>query len=488
MTRGPFLLEYRDIYADGRLLASACADAITVANPATEEIVGTAPAAVEKDVEIAVRAARHAFDTGTWSGADPADRANSLERLAAALDDRAEDIARLVTAEMGMPITFSRFHNGEIPGLILRYYAGLARRLEPEEIRAAITFAGRTVVRHEPIGVAAVIAAWNYPMALAFAQLAPALAAGCTTVLQPASETSLSAYILAEACEATDLPPGVFNLVTGTDEVTEMLARHASVDKLAFVGATSAGRRIAALCGEMLKPANLELGGKSAAIVLEDADLSATAAALGVLCFGNSGQACFAMSRVLAPRSRYQEVVDGLIAQASAMVIGDPMAPETTMGPLVSPRHRASVESYVASGIADGARVAAGGRRPAAPVRGYYYEPTVFAEATSTMTIARDEIFGPVVTVIPYRDEPEAVAVANDSEYGLAGSVWTSDPDHGLEIARKLHVGTFGVNLYIPDLGSPWGGFKSSGQGTAYGPEGLSAYLKPKSVFFPAPR
>src|SRR6266536_2591433 len=192
--------------------------------------------------------------------------------------------------------------------------------------------------------------------------------------------------------------------------------------------------------------------------------------------------------RVLAPRSRYQEVVDGLIAQASAMVIGDPMAPETTMGPLVSPRHRASVESYVASGIADGARVAAGGRRPAAPVRGYYYEPTVFAEATSTMTIARDEIFGPVVTVIPYRDEPEAVAVANDSEYGLAGSVWTSDPDHGLEIARKLHVGTFGVNLYIPDLGSPWGGFKSSGQGTAYGPEGLSAYLKPKSVFFPAPR
>ncbi len=480
------MLEYRDIYVGGCLLPSASRDAVTVANPATEEIVGAAPAAVQEDVDIAVLAARRAFDSGPWPGSHHVDRADAMDRLALALEDRAEDMARLVTAEMGMPITFSRFHNGQIPVTILRYYAALARSLEPEEIRVAVNFAGHTVVRHEPVGVTAVIAPWNYPLALTFSQLAPALAAGCTVVLKPAPETSLSAYILAEAFEEADFPPGVFNLVTGTGEVTEMLARHPGIDKVAFAGATSVGRRIAAVCGETLKSVNLELGGKSAAIVLEDADLGATATELGFLSFANSGQACFAMSRVLAPMSRYEEAVAGLIEHASAMVLGDPMAAETTMGPLVSPYHRASVESHVAEGTAEGARIVAGGRRPASPVRGYFYEPTVFADATREMTIARDEIFGPIVTVIPYHDESEAVAIANDSEYGLAGSVWTSDPEHGLEIARRIHVGTFGVNLYVPDLGSPWGGCKASGQGSAYGPEGLDAYLKAKSVFLPA--
>ncbi len=479
------MLEYRDIYAGGCLLSSASSDVVTVVNPATEEIVGAAPAAVEKDVEIAVRAARRAFDEGPWPLASRSDRAAAMDRLATALEDRAEDTACLVTAEMGMPIAFSRINNAELPIAILRYYAALARDLRPEEIRAAVSFSGHTVVRREPMGVAAVISPWNYPLVLAFSQLAPALAAGCTIVLKPAPETSLSAYILAEAFEAADFPPGVFNLVTGTDEVAEMLARHPGVDKVAFTGPMSAGRRIAAICGETLKSVTLELGGKSAAIVLEDADFSATAAALGFLSFANSGQACFVMSRVLAPVSRYEEAVSGLTAEASALVIGDPMADGTMMGPLVSPRQRAGVESYVTAGIADGARIVTGGRRPAAPVRGYYYEPTVFADATSGMSIAREEIFGPVVTVIPYRDESEAVAIANDSEYGLAGSVWTSDPEHGLEIARRTHVGTFGVNLYVPDFGSPWGGCKASGHGSIYGPEGLDGYLKAKSVFLP---
>jgi aldehyde dehydrogenase (NAD+) len=481
------LLEYRDIYAGGCLLASASSDVVTVANPATEEIVGAAPAAVDKDVEIAVRAARKAFDEGLWPGENQAARAAAMDRLAAALEDRAEDTARLVTAEMGMPITFSRFNNAQVPVAILRYYAALARSMKPEEIRVAVNFPGHTVVRREPAGVAAIIAPWNYPLVLAMCQLAPALAAGCTVVLKPAPETSLSAYILAEAFEAADFPPGVFNLVTGTDVVAELLARHPGVDKVAFAGPTSTGRRIAAVCGETLKSVNLELGGKSAAIVLEDADLAATVAALGFLCFANSGQACFTMSRVLAPESRYEEALEGLRQQAEAMVIGDPMAQETTMGPLVSPRHRATVESYVVSGIADGARIVTGGRRPGSPVRGYFYEPTVFADATSAMAIAREEILGPVVTVIPYKGEPEAVAIANDSEYGLAGSVWTSDPDHGLEIARRIRVGTFGVNLYVPDFGSPWGGRKASGHGSVYGPEGLDFYLKAKSVFLPKP-
>ena len=483
------MLEYRDIYAGGRLLPSASPDVITVANPATEEIMGAAPAASAKDVDIAVLAARRAFDYGPWPRTDRAERAAAMDRLAAALESRAQDTAGLVTAEMGMPITASRLHNAEAPVAILRYYAALARALQPEEIRAAVNFRGHTIVRREPVGVSAVIAPWNYPLALTFSQLAPALAAGCTVVLKPAAQTCLSAYILAEAFEAADFPPGVFNLVTGAHEVAELLARHPGVDKVSFAGPVSVGRRIAVACGETFKSVNLDLGGESAAIVLEDADLAAASAALARLAFANSGQTCFAASRVLAPRRRYDEAVTGLMEQAAAMMVGDPMAPETSMGPLVSPRRRAAVDSYVTASTADGARVIAGGRRPAAQVRGYYYEPTVLAAGAGDAgggMASRGEVFGPVVTVIPYAREAEAVAVANEAGPGLAGTVWTSDPEHGLDIARRIHVGTFGVNLYVPDLGSPWGG-RAGGQGSSYGPECLGAYLKPKSMFLPEP-
>jgi aldehyde dehydrogenase (NAD+) len=479
------LLEYRDVYAGGRLVGSGAAEVITVVNPATEEVAGAVPSMVGADVEVAVAAARQAFDTGGWPQASPAERAAALERLAAALEARAEDTARLVTAEMGMPITLSRCNNVSIPCAIIRYYAALARGMRTEEFRDAVSFPGRTMIRHEPAGVAAVIASWSYPIILAFCQVAPALAAGCTVVLKPAEQTSLSAYLLAEAFEAADFPAGVFNLVTGTSQVATMLAAHPGVDIVAVAGPTPAGRKIAAICGETLKPVTLELGGKSAAIVLDDVDLAAAAAELGVLCFGNSGQACFTMSRVLAPRSRYDEAVSALAWQASSVVVGDPMVEETAMGPLAGPRQRVSVESCVTAGITAGARVVAGGRRPATPVRGYYYEPTVFADATAGMGIARDEICGPVVTVIPYDDESEAVAIANDSRYGLAGSVWTEDPERGLTIARRARVGTFGVNLYVPDLGSPWGGRKASGMGSVYGPEGLDTYLATKCVFLP---
>ncbi len=477
------MLEYRDIYAGGRLLPSASLDAIAVANPATEEIVGAAPAAVPEDVDIAVRAARQAFDTGPWPRVDQAERAAAMDRLAMALEARAEDTARLVTAEMGMPIAISRVHNAEVPVTILRYYAALARALEPEEVRVAVNFRGHTMIRREPVGVSAIVAPWNYPLTIAFSQLAPALAAGCTVVLKPALQTSLSAYILAEAFEAADFPPGVFNLVTGQHEVAEMLARHPGVDKVSFAGSASVGRRIAVACGETLKSVNLELGGKSAAIVLEDADLAATSAALAQLAFANAGQTCFAASRVLAPQSRYEEALAALTGEAADSIIGDPMAVETTMGPLVSPGHRAGVESYVAASTAEGALVTAGGRRPAAPVRGYYYEPTVLAGSAAPVSMTR-EVFGPVVMVIPYARESEAVAMAKDCGCGLAGSVWTSDRDHGLDIARRIHAGTFGVNLYVPDLGSPWGD-GASGQGSTYGPECLDAYLKPRSVFLP---
>jgi aldehyde dehydrogenase (NAD+) len=480
------LLEYRDIYAGGRLVGSVSPDVITIVNPATEEIVGAVPSAVAADVDRAVRAARHAFDDGSWPLSDRAERAAALERLATAIEARTEDAARLVTSEMGMPITYSRHNNAVTPCAILRYYAALARDLDLEKTRNAVSFAGQTVIRREPAGVAAVIAGWNYPLMLAFSQVAPALAAGCTIVLKPAAQTSLSAYILAEAFEVADFPPGVFNLFTGTDETAALLAGHPGVDTVAFSGHPKTGRRIAAICGEALKPASLELGGQAAAIVLDDADIASTAASLGFLCFGNSGQTCFAMSRILVPGSRYDEAVMALDEQAAGVVVGDPLSEDTTMGPLASSRRLTAVESRVRASIADGARVVTGARRPASPVRGYYYEPTVLADVSAAMTIARDEICGPVATVIRYQDEAEAVALANDSGYGLAGTVWTHDPERGLEIARRARVGTFGVNLYVPDLGSPWGGRGASGQGSIYGPEAIDAYLETKSVFLPS--
>jgi acyl-CoA reductase-like NAD-dependent aldehyde dehydrogenase len=478
------VLEYRDIYANGRLLPAAAPDAITVANPATEEIVGAAPAAIAEDIDIAVRAARDAFDTGPWACAGQAERAAALDRLAVALADRAQDTAGLVTAEMGMPISMSRVQNAEVPVTILRYYAALARALQPEEIRAGVNFSGHTMVWREPVGVAAVIAPWNYPLPIAVSQLAPALAAGCTVVFKPAPQTSLSAYILAEAVEAADFPPGVFNLITGTHEAAELLARHPGVDKVAFSGPASVGRRIAVACGETLKPVNLELGGQAAAIVLEDADLPATAVALARLAFANAGQTCFAASRVLAPRSRCEETAAALTGQAATMITGDPMAADTTIGPLVSPHRRAGVESYVAAAVTAGARIVAGGRRPAAPVRGYYYEPTVLTGMPGSVT--GREVFGPVVTVVPYGSQAEAVAIANGWGCGLAGSVWTSDPDRGLDVARRIRAGTFGVNLYTPELGAPWGS-RASGQGSTYGPECLDSYLRSRSVLVPEP-
>jgi aldehyde dehydrogenase (NAD+) len=277
----------------------------------------------------------------------------------------------------------------------------------------------------------------------------------------------------------------VFNLVTGTSETAALLARHPGVDTVAFSGPSKPGRRIAAICGAQLKPATLELGGQSAAIVLDDADLRQTSSSLGSLCFGNAGQTCFAMSRVLVPERRYDEALDALTAQAASLVVGDPLEESTTMGPLASSRRRSDVESQVRAGVSSGARLTIGGRRPASPVRGYFYEPTVLADVSPAMPIAQDEICGPVATVISYRDEAEAVTFAS-SGFGLAASVWTGDPQRGLEIARRARVGTFGINLYVPDIGSPWGGHGACGQGTAYGPEGLDAYLTTKSVFLPA--
>ncbi len=332
----------------------------------------------------------------------------------------------------------------------------------------------------------AAIVPWNAPSLLTSFKLAPALAAGCTVVLKPSPETALDAFLLAEAVLDAGFPPGVVNIVPGDASVGEHLVAHPGVDKVAFTGSTAAGRRIGEVCGRLLRPVTLELGGKSAAIVLDDADLAATAQALVGTCLLNNGQYCNLSTRILAPHSRYGEVLDLVTDVVSSLVVGNPLDPAVHVGPLVSARQRVRVESYIESGRSAGAKLTTGGGRPTGMDTGWFVDPTVFGEVSNDMRIAREEIFGPVLAVIGYSDVDEAVAIANDSEYGLAGSVFTTDLDRGLDVARRVRTGTFGVNQYQPDLGSPYGGVKASGLGRELGPEGLMPYLQSKSIYLPA--
>jgi acyl-CoA reductase-like NAD-dependent aldehyde dehydrogenase len=369
---------------------------------------------------------------------------------------------------------------------MLRYYAALARTMTAEERRPAVGVPrGDTLVRQEPVGVVAAIVPWNAPTLLTSFKLAPALAAGCTLVLKPAPETALDPFLLAEAVLDVGLPAGVVNIVPGDARVGEYLVAHPGVDKVAFTGSTQAGRHVGEVCGRLLRPVTLELGGKSAAIVLDDADLAATAQALVGACLLNNGQWCNLSTRILAPRSRYGEVLDLVTDVASSLVVGNPLDPGVHVGPLVSARHRDRVESYIEAGRSAGAKLTTGGGRPTGLDTGWFIDPTVFGEVSNDTRIAREEIFGPVLVVIPYTDVDEAVAIANDSDYGLAGTVFTADLRRALDVARRVRTGTFGINQYQPDLGSPFGGVKASGIGRETGPEGLMPYLQPKSVYLP---
>jgi aldehyde dehydrogenase (NAD+) len=337
-------------------------------------------------------------------------------------------------------------------------------------------------VRRVPAGVAGAIVPWNFPLALAVGKLAPALLAGCTVVLKPSEETPLTTILLAQLADAVGLPAGVLNFVPADREVSELIVRHPHVDKISFTGSTVAGRRIAALCGEQIKRCTLELGGKSAAILLDDVDLASAVPALAPTTMTNNGQTCVNQTRVLAPRARYGEVVDAITAAVEGFTLGDPLDPDTEIGPVLNERQRARVERYIDVGRVEGARVTTGGSRPADRDRGYFVQPTVFVDVENRMTIAQEEIFGPVVAVIPYGDEAEAVAIANDSSYGLAGSVWSSEPNRAKAVARKIRTGNVGINGLIIDYCAPFGGFKQSGIGREMGPEGLAAYTELQSV------
>jgi betaine-aldehyde dehydrogenase len=392
-------------------------------------------------------------------------------------------MAAVVSAEIGCPISASRLTQADAPFSLLRTCVELAGTY-PWEVRRPGVAWGETVVRRVPVGVVVAIVPWNVPQVIMMAKLAPALLAGCCVVVKPSPEAPLDALLLAEALAEADLPPGVVSILPARADVGEHLVRHPHVDKVTFTGSTAIGRKIAAICGERLARVSLELGGKSAALILDDADIARTAAGLRFASFINSGQACAAQTRVVAPRHLYGDVVDALGAVARDLRLGDPADPAVELGPLASERQRERVRGYIELGAKEGARLVAGGAAPpAGHDRGWYVSPTVFADADNGMRIAREEIFGPVVTVIPYDGgDEDGIRIANDSEYGLGGSVWTADRDRGLEVARRIRTGTLGVNYYGPDFNAPFGGFKASGIGREYGPEGFDPFVEAQSI------
>jgi aldehyde dehydrogenase (NAD+) len=454
-------------------------DVEPVVEAATGEPLGDGARVTESDIDDAVAVAHWALPG--WRDSSPEYRAGFLLAMADALESRGQATSELVTRENGMPIRLSRRANGAFPPLLLRYYAQLITEIPVEEIRPGVT--GHTIVRREAVGVVAAIIPWNYPQALAAMKIAPALAAGCTMVLKASPETALDALAFAEAALDAGLPPGVLNVISGGPATGAYLVAHPGIDKVAFTGSTATGRIVAEICGRLMRPVTLELGGKSAAIILDDADLDATMRGLRQASFVNNGQTCHLSSRILAPRSRYDEVVDAVAALADSMAVGDPLNPSTEIGPMVSSRQRDRVLDYIGVGKDSSARLVAGGSVPKDQPRGWFVSPTVFADVDNSDRLAREEIFGPVLTISRYDTDDDAITLANDSEFGLAGTVWSTDDARATDVARAVHTGTIGVNAYALDVQAPFGGVKASGLGRELGPEGLEAYRTLKSIY-----
>ncbi len=470
------------IYIGGEWIPSTGTEMIEVISPNTEEVIGHAPDVTTADVDAAVAAARLAMDEGPWPNIAKAERIDALRRLSAAVMERGQQMADVISAENGSPAKWS--FAGQILSATMALDAFADIGSEYPLVTERVGGLGQTVkVRKAPVGVVAGIVPWNIPIFIMALKIGPAFVSGSPIVIKASPETPLDAYLLADAAEAADLPPGVLNVIAADRDPSDHLVRHPGVDKVAFTGSTATGRHIGAVCGEQLKRCSLELGGKSAAILLEDVDLDARISDLidsGLL---NNGQGCGVQSRILAPRSRYNEIVDALADRVGSMVLGDSLDPDTDVGPLVSSRQRDRVAGFLADGKTEGARAVTGGNVSSEHPRGWFVEPTVFADVDNSMRIAREEIFGPVLSVIPYEGEDQAIEIANDSDYGLCGSVWSADAEHASELATQVRTGCVAINTgVIVDWHSPFGGFGDSGVGREMGPEGIDEFVEYQSI------
>jgi len=467
---------YDKLYIYGEWVVSRGTGHIDVLSASTEEVMGRIPEGTVEDVDRAVRAARAAFDT--WSTRPVEERAALLRRLQAGLTARQDELARTITGELGMPIALSKPIQVGTPIAVTGTYVQLLQDLAFEEQ------VGNSLVVREPVGVVACITPWNYPLHQTIAKVAPALAAGCTVVLKPSEVAPLNAFMLAEILHEAGVPPGVFNLVSGTGPVVgEALVRHPEVDMVSFTGSTRAGRRVSELASATVKRVSLELGGKSASIILDDANLKTAVKRSVGNCFLNSGQTCTAHTRLLVPRAQHEEAVKIAAEVAASFTVGDPFKGEAKLGPVISDAQRTRVREYIQQGIREGAKLVAGGpEQPEGLSKGYYVKPTVFANVTPEMTIAQEEIFGPVLAIMPYDDEDDAVRIANSTIYGLAGGVWSEDVERAKRVARRMRTGQVDINGGRFNPLAPFGGYRQSGHGRELGRYGLEEFQELKAM------
>ena len=473
---GSDMHERPHLYIDGSWVEPNGEGTIEVINPASEGVIGSVPVGSESDANAAVEAARAAF-TG-WSESTIDERSNYLNLLSSALKDRGEEMAELITSEVGTPIEYSRMAMVGTPRVVSRSYAKILDGFAwEEEVR-------NSIVVKEPIGVVAMITPWNFPLHQIIGKVAPAIATGCTMVLKPSKEAPLNAFVLADILDEIGLPNGVFNLISGHGrEIGETLASHPDVDMVSFTGSTNAGVRVSELAAPSVKRVTLELGGKSANIILDDADIPRAASSAIYSCFANSGQECSALTRLLVPEDSREEVVEVIASKIGRYTVGDPMDGTSKCGPLVSKRQQESVSRYISTGIDEGATLVAGGEgMPDDLDSGFYVRPTVFADVTPQMTVFREEIFGPVLCITTYSNEEEAIELANDSEYGLSGGVWSGDESRAMRVARKLRTGQVSINGGSFNVTAPFGGYKKSGLGRELGVHGMEEFLETKSI------
>lgn len=469
------------LFIDGIWVAPSNDAPIDVFTAATGALYARVAQANESDIDRAVRAAREAFDDGRWSGLSHGDRADYLRAIADEVDARAEDIAAIWPNETGILHSVARTFAGSVGG-VYRYYAGLAQDFAFQETRRPMTGEGVGLLVREPVGVVGAIIPWNGPISLIAWKLAPALLAGCTVVVKASPEAPGHALLMAEIVEAVGLPSGVVNVLTADRDASEALVRHPAIDKISFTGSTAAGKRIGSVMAERVGRCTLELGGKSAGIVLDDYDIDAAAAVLAPRACLLTGQVCASISRIIVPHHRHDAMVEALADRMAKIRVGDPFDPDTRMGPLATAIHRDRVEGHIARAISDGAKLAFGGGRPVGLDRGHFVEPTLFGHVDNRSPLAREEVFGPVLAVIAARDETHAVALANDSDFGLAGAVFTDDPDRAYAVARAVRTGTVSQNAPRIDFSIAFGGFKQSGIGREGGHEGLLSYLETKTI------